>query len=196
MYNYVILSTESERMEFLSQAIAKYLENEGIMAEVRRFKHPGLRDGYCQFTGGGDVYIDNQEMSMIITNHQEDPSVSPRNDSDHMSGTVEGKKSDVEITKLKYQLFANTIVNCVTSFTTRCKEKYDEDFIRRVNQLIGYGVAYSGAGHAGFYKLPCPLYYKTLNEKWCCLLCVRIMLLQCDGELAAICSATCECAAG
>ena len=32
-------------------------------------------------------------------------------------------------------------------------ESYDENYIRNVTQLKGYGVAYSGAGHAGLYKL-------------------------------------------
>ena len=46
MYYYLTPSSESERMDFLSQAIAKYLHNKSIKAEVKRFKNPGVRDGY------------------------------------------------------------------------------------------------------------------------------------------------------
>jgi len=95
---------------------------------------------YCQFTGGGDIYIDNKDVCMVITNQtddqQEDPSLSPNYDTDHIAAfMVEGKKSHAEITKLKYQLFADTILNCVNNFANRCKESYDEDFIQNVTQL-------------------------------------------------------------
>ena len=77
-----IPSSESERMEILSLAIhSHYIHEKNAPAKVTRIIN-GSRDGYCRFTGGGDIHIEKHEMSLVITNAQEedDPSLSPRED--------------------------------------------------------------------------------------------------------------------
>ena len=53
---------------------------------------------------------------------------------------------------LKYQLFADVILNCVSNFMANVNE-YSEDFIRSVDSVNGYGAAYTGNGLIGFYKV-------------------------------------------
>ena len=53
---------------------------------------------------------------------------------------------------LKYQLFADVILNCVSNFMANVDE-YSEAFIRSVDSVNGYGAAYTGNGLLGFNKV-------------------------------------------
>ena len=71
-----------------------------------------MRDAYCRFTGGGDIFVQMQEMSLVIANMQKeednegDPSLpSPRNVGDYIAGfTIKGKKLDCSSNKTLQKL--------------------------------------------------------------------------------------------
>ena len=50
---------------------------------------------------------------------------------------------------LKYQLFADVILNSVSNFIANINQ-YTEAFIRNVDSVNGYGTAYTGTGLFGF----------------------------------------------
>ena len=117
---------------------------------------------------GGDILISMETESLVISNvddgshssqQQDDGSPyfshpSPKESTHHMSGfMVEGKKTEATSRDLKYQLFADMVLNCVDNFVTNCINKYDEAFIQNVECVVGYGAPYTGSGHIGFYKL-------------------------------------------
>lgn len=83
-----------------------------------------------------------------------DLSLSPRDNENYESiscFTSEGKKTDYN-KSLKYQLFANTVLTSVIGFVEHINE-YNEAAIQDVEQISGYGLAYTGVGFVGFYKL-------------------------------------------
>ena len=61
--------------------------------------------------------------------------------------------------RLKYQLFANILCASVIEFINKMKNlmKYP---LKMVKKITGYGVAYTGLGHIGYYKLE-----MTFNKK-------------------------------
>lgn len=65
---------------------------------------------------------------------------------------IEGKKGECDTDKLKYQLFANTVLTTVDNFVSQM-DAYDEAYIQGVEKVSGYGVALTGMGFVGFYKV-------------------------------------------
>ena len=165
---------EAVRMNKLYDALLLY----STKYSVEKIDKPGNTECFCRFTGGGDIFISMETESLVISNvddgsqssqqqddgphsaqRQDDDSPyfshpSPKESTHHMSGfTVEGKKTEATSRDLKYQLFADMVLNCVDNFVTNCINKYDEAFIRNVECVVGYGAPYTGSGHIGFYKL-------------------------------------------
>ena len=88
--------------------------------------------------------LDNEEQSVP----------SPKNDEDVIGLAIEGKRESHNHYSLQYQLFTNIILTCVSTVIKHIKNnQYSEDFIVEVNKLSGYGIAFTGYGHFGFYKL-------------------------------------------
>jgi len=63
---------------------------------VHQIKNPGNNDHYCQFSGGGDLFITKKASSMVICPHDADHSLQPHRspiyENEHMSGfMVEGE---------------------------------------------------------------------------------------------------------
>ena len=155
---------EAVRMHKLYDTLLLY----STKYSVEKIDKPGNTECFCRFTGGGDIFISMETESLVISNvddgshsskQQDDGSPyfshpSPIESTHHMSGfTVEGKKTEATSRDLKYQLFADMVLNCVDNFVTNCINKYDEAFIRNVECVVGYGAPYTGSGHIGFYKL-------------------------------------------
>lgn len=110
---------------------------------------------YCEFTGGGDIYLQRNGKSLVICNtREEDLSLSPVHETESVSSLViEGKLLSKKRT-LTHQLIANTILCCVEQFVNGCKNKeHNETFLKKMMTLSGYGVPYTGEGYVGFYKL-------------------------------------------
>ena len=161
-YVYEEPTTESQHMECLHKTITdNYSTNEGdSLAKVERI--PGnLINKYCKFRGGGDIYVEKRNTGNALVlcsgeydlDDEEQGVPSPKND-DIIGLAIKGKKLSHNHDSLLYQLFANIVLTCVSSFAKHIKSnQYSEDFIVKVNKLSGYGIAYTGYGHFGFYKL-------------------------------------------
>lgn len=111
--------------------------------------HPGFTKGYCQFSGGGDIIITSNTVLLLIYNQsaEKEASLSPNNEA-ILTYTIEGEKAD----DLRCQLFANTILVCVTNFVDnlyQCNKK----IILELEQISAYAVGCTGLGQVGFYKL-------------------------------------------
>jgi len=150
---------EENRVEALHMSIHDYfnLKSEDSGIQLKRIHSPGITNGYCQFTGGGDIHLEKLTDSLVIYSGPEmskDITQSPIHNGETISDlTIEGIKTDESFNKLLGQLYANTILTCVTTFLNKCEKKYDAAFIKDVKQISGYGIAYTGMGCVGFYKL-------------------------------------------
>lgn len=155
-YVYPEAEAESCRMDVLLNTVNMYYIKYGC--KVHKIDNPGVWDGYCQFTGGGGgIVIEGKRMTLTIVNQADkvepDPLLSPNDDKESISSlTIEGKKIGCDNKSLMYQLHANTILMCVSSFLNNCNE-YEEAFIRDMEKLSAYGIGYTGLGQVGFYKL-------------------------------------------
>ena len=156
-YTYCRPDAEDDRMEALHMTIRDYFNlKEHPDIKVRRINNPGITDHYCQFTGGGDLYLEKLTESLVIYSGpelSEGLTLSPTEDTETISGLTKGKRIDCADESLRCQLCANIILTCITTFVNKCKEKYDASFIKDVTQISGYGVAITGIGSVGFYKL-------------------------------------------
>jgi len=67
---------------------------------------------------------------------------------------IEGKKGDFSSDTLKHQLWANMIVATVGNFTDAIvSERFTKQDLLKVKNLAGYGIACTGIGRVGMYKL-------------------------------------------
>ena len=147
---------ESERMDPLLATIRENyqlnLADSGIKSKI--VSGQGDRSKYCEFTGGGDIYLQRKGKTLVICNTlEQDLSLSPVHETESISSLViEGKLSKKDA--LTHQLIANTILCCVEQFVMECKNKeHDETFLKKMTMLSGYGVPYTGEGYFGFYRL-------------------------------------------
>ena len=118
---------------------------------IQRITNPGFTHGYCQFSGGGDIYINSKLPSqyMVICDGNEETE-----DQDFTGVStfiIEGKKIDEVNKQLIYQLYANTILACAETFVEHLPE-YDKP-IKEIQQISGYGIAITGLGNVGVYVL-------------------------------------------
>ena len=71
--------------------------------------------------------------------------------------SIEGKKGSTDFEKLKYQLWADTIVLVVDNFKKTIVAPINKSFTKRdlfqLNEFTGYGCACGGDGAVGMYKL-------------------------------------------
>ncbi|XP_065882459.1 uncharacterized protein [Dysidea avara] len=153
---------EAERMKCLYNALVKNLSLTRV--DIAQVMPPGNTDHFCQFSGGGDIHITIKKESLVISDVRDDSHSSQQQDdypshpspiekSDLISGfAVEEKKLAVNKELLKCQLFGDIIVHSVGNFIA-CIDECNEDFIRNVDCVEGYGAAYTGTGCIGFYKV-------------------------------------------
>jgi len=92
-------------------------------------KSGNLAENYCEFCGGGDIYIEKRNTGAPLVvfsgekffsgeelNDEEKGVPSPRNDDNVIGLTIKGKKDSCDTNSLLYQLFANTILTSIPSF--------------------------------------------------------------------------------
>ena len=116
---------------------------------LHRFTSTGWKECYCQFTGGGDIFIPGEQETMVINQLNEEAmlKLSPRDDETCISGfVIEG----FELHHLQHQLFADTVLTSIISFVK--EGKYSEATTLDVKRISGYGIAYTGSG-LRFYKV-------------------------------------------
>jgi len=115
-------------------------------------------EGYCQFSGGGDIFLDVKQQEILVVNRLiEGDDVEGFyliHDGTSLATTmsIEGKRGDFDYEKLKYRLFANIMRTSITKFVNEIQD-YDEAAIQKVTQITGYGIPFIGFGNIGFYKL-------------------------------------------
>ena len=134
---------------------------------VRTYDPSKTCNHFCEFSGGGDIYITKDISSFlvfVVPIDEDSPAtksapegllqVSPlaAGVSKMVSLTVEGKKESCSIEKLKFQLWANMIVLAVGRFSESL-ELMTKLQLLDLAQLSGYGIACSGDGISGVFKL-------------------------------------------
>ena len=151
--------SEDHRIECLLTTIKRKYQLPNSLANAEKVVPQLETDGYCQFSGGGDILVHSGLETLVVQGKEEDNEeghggLSPISDGTAASTTlsVEGKKGDYSYERLKYQLFANIVRASVVKFINSMK-RFDEKSIEDVNIITGYGANYTGCGHIGFYKL-------------------------------------------
>lgn len=163
---------ENSRVDALYKSLQAHQYNVELFHADKTSPH------YCQFSGGGDLCVTKDVSSPLVfiaptdeelpaTELDEDTSketsvtggdvlsnVSPlfHGDSKLASLCIEGKKESFNLEKLKYQLWANMIVLAVRKFEETL-QSFTKKELLALKQLTGYGMACSGDGIFGAYKL-------------------------------------------
>ena len=122
--------------------------------KVTKIVNPDNTDHYYQFSGGGDIYIENLKELLVIYSGPElskHGTLTPGGDTE--SASIKGEKGDYTHQSLRDQLLASSILACTSAFLKKCQMEYDSAFIKDVTQISRYSVAYTGMGSVGFYKL-------------------------------------------
>ena len=154
-YVFPVPKSEDERVTTMCSAVSHYFVKEKIQAQVTRIDPKVNVQGYCQFSGGGDIRINTLQSILIVQGEikGDDDEVSPIYDGTSVqSVSIEAKKGECDHEKLKNQLYANLMLGSVTEFVNRLPQ-YKEQDIQKVKKIVGYCIAYTGFGDVGFYKL-------------------------------------------
>ena len=115
------MASESERKNAFYMSLQTHNYNVNRMDATKTTLH------FCQFSGGGDIYITKDLSSLVVVTpvknnspqpvsapkeSMELPNVSPISSSDSklISLSVEAKKQSLDVKELEYQLWANMIL--------------------------------------------------------------------------------------
>lgn len=172
-------TTESERLQYLSWSLVDNRYDVKIWAGTKMIDH------YCEFSGGGDLYIAKENLSSVLvfvvpkdSATDEDPPATesssqplqiplPASESSsqplqlsplapgstlRVPFTIEGKKDSCDIKQLERQLLANMIVISVAKFK-QSLQYFSKEELLELKKIIGYGMACSGEGVVGVFKL-------------------------------------------
>ena len=141
------VNSESSRIEELKEGITRFYTS---------LKHVSFPQGqgYCQFSGGGDIcYVSNEREASVITTVEEEEDIvssSPRNNFEEIEGKkMDGKSPEALISQLR----ANRIVACVNTFVNNLIMGITNKNLLEMQMLSSYGIVCTGAGDFGFMKL-------------------------------------------
>ena len=154
---YPIPKNENMRMQRLQAAIVKHYNGE---YDIEKVDTPRETDHFCQFSGGGDLCIYDLQKPLVVQgsiaeqdDEELDCKLSPvRKGTCKSTLSIEGKKDGCDHDKLQHQLWANMVITSVTKFINRIPS-FSEENILAVENFTGYGIAYTGCGDFGFFKL-------------------------------------------
>ena len=144
-------------LPFVNSESSRIVElNEGITKFYTSLKHVSFPrgQGYCQFSGGGDLcYVSNEREVTVITSGEEEIGNSPKNDFEEIEvGVIEGEKMEGKSPEsVISQLRANMIVACVNTFINNLG--ITNKNLHEIQMLSSYGIVCTGAGDFGFMKL-------------------------------------------
>ena len=162
--------SESLRVDALRRSLVhhKYV--------VKTIKASKSTNHYCEFSGGGDIYVYAAKSPPLVFVSPEDAEedeeedakcdesihkVSPvsKGGSKLYALSIEAKKAYANSLKLKHQLWADMISLAVFNFMVAvdpyadiCNRSTKQDLLQ-IDELTGYGVACAGDGLIGVYKL-------------------------------------------
>ena len=150
---------EDNRMKCLYSALLLHykLDREDAPAKMTMIDPKSQTEGYCQFSGGGDIRLHGKLKDTLVINTaliEDVEGISPIYDGtlSSMTMTVEGKRGEADCEKMKCQLLANMMLASITTFINEMPN-YDEAAIQNLKQITGYGIPYTGFGDVGFYIL-------------------------------------------
>ena len=156
-YVYPIVNEDQRKMAFQISLQSHNYKVHPISTSKSRYH-------FCQFSGGGDFYI-TKHLSTLAVVSSDLPqtaekllNVSPISSSESqlISLSVETKKQTTEVMDLKYQLWANMFLLAVEQFKEHLMMNTKESLIK-LEKLVGYGMACSGNGVTGAFKVEIPL---------------------------------------
>ena len=139
-YTYPFTS-EGERKNALYRSLQTHNYNVEKVDATKTTHH------FCEFSGGGDIYITKDLSSIVV--------VTPL--SNNLPQTVSAPKESMEspnmsLNKLQYQLWANMILLVIEKFMQSLRFNTKENLLQ-LKRLVGYGMACSGDGVIGAFKL-------------------------------------------
>lgn len=168
--------SEDDRMNALYDSLHLHRYN------VKRCKSTKTTEHYCEFSGGGDIYICNKNIStpLVFTSPTAGETELAQPDEGSSVGgggvkvspvtygtsklsslSIEGKKGSISSMKLKHQLWANMITVIIGNFIKAVnppksqpvnQSLFTKHDLFKLNEFTGYGVACSGDGMVGIYK--------------------------------------------
>ncbi|XP_065882461.1 uncharacterized protein [Dysidea avara] len=158
------IAKESKRRNCLLENIKSYYSSKGKDITVMLVDAITQTQGYCQFSGGGDILIHSNTLStLVIKNTIEQKDISGPVKSGSSSTTtlnIEVKNDCTNIEKLKYQLYANIVSASVSRFVEKL-ESFSENDLCDVKEITGYGIAYTNHGEVGFFKIVMKFHEQT-----------------------------------
>ena len=129
--------------------------NEGITRFYPSLKHVSFPQGqgYCQFSGGGDIcYVSNEREATVITSGEEEEEIGNSDFEEIEVGVIEGKKMEGKSPEsVISQLRASMIVACVNTFINNLG--ITNKNLHEIQMLSSYGIVCAGEGDFGFMKL-------------------------------------------
>ena len=153
--------SESDRVD----ALRNSLQANGYI--VRKCDSSRNTEHYCEFSGDGDIYIYKDNIPevnipvMVFTvpedsSPDEDPPATESppilGDTKLISLTIEAKKDTCEYEALKFQLWANMFAIITSKFRESLRHFKRKELLE-LKRLTGYGLACSGDGITGAYKI-------------------------------------------
>lgn len=163
---------EAKRVSALSHCLSVHL---GRGYRIEKLDRKRATHHFCQFSGGGDLCITKSLTGPPLiytteaeTGYREDaePSTSSNKSAEFSppavgspkftSLIIEGKKTNTPDDDFKHQLWANMIVITVGKFVDSISSKIlqmTKKDLLEVKQLNAYGIACTGSGKVGMYKL-------------------------------------------
>lgn len=159
--------SESVRKNAFSMSLKAHNYN------VNRIEATKAKYHFCQFSGGGDLYITRDtSFLVVITDDDNSPPMEPcqasplsSSDSKLISLSIETKKQDCSLEQLRYQLWANIFLITVEKFTESLSFTTKENLLQ-LDRLTGYGMACGGTGVIGAYKLEIDLTSSKSHAKY------------------------------
>ena len=157
-----IVAPEKDRVNALSQSLQSY----GYIV----LQAGGDLSHYCEFSGGGDIYIVNEveepfifqstQLTDEVDENGEVTNLSPITDGTQKltSLSIEGKRGSLgNIESGVCQLWANMMILCVEKFVKCCDQRHKKNCKKEelisCKTLTGYGILCCGDGGMGGYKL-------------------------------------------
>ena len=160
-----IVAPEKDRVN----AFSKSLQRNGYIV----LQAGGDLSHYCEFSGGGDIYIENEmEEPFIFQSIQLTDEVDENGEAEIQTNSspikvgthklaslsIEAKRGTLRnIESMVSQLWANMMVLCVEKFVKSCDQSYKKNCKKEelisCKTLTGYGILCCGDGSMGGYKL-------------------------------------------
>ena len=115
-HNFPKAKDKAHHMDVFHNALIFHLQGKAV--HVEKIDNLGNTKHLCQFSGGGDLFINKKRLSMVVIHdpsneHPSNKHTSPVHKNECL--TMEAKKSESTF-NLEYQFFANMLLKSVDTF--------------------------------------------------------------------------------